>query len=210
MAGGKHAVERRCLVTGTVLPTDQLMRFVVGPGDEVVFDLKRNLPGRGVWVYATRASVEEAAVRKRFAKGFRAAVKTPSDLATQVENGLERSCLGALSMARKAGDLVIGFGKVEAALTGGRAVAILHANEAADDGVRKLAAAERRGNRSGSPVPVLRMLSSAQMNLALGETNVIHAALLDGPAGRNALERAGVLIRYRENGSHPVIPNTEG
>ena len=36
-------------------PVDELIRFVVGP-DGVVPDLKRKLPGRGLWVTAERAT----------------------------------------------------------------------------------------------------------------------------------------------------------
>ena len=41
-------------------PVDELVRFVVGPDGEVVPDVKRKLPGRGIWITATRAAVEEA------------------------------------------------------------------------------------------------------------------------------------------------------
>ena len=52
--------ERRCIVTREVLYPDQLIRFVAGPDGEVVPDLKRKLPGRGVWVTAKRDLVQQA------------------------------------------------------------------------------------------------------------------------------------------------------
>ena len=43
-------MERYCALTRTLKPVDDMIRFVVGPGDEAVPDIKRKLPGRGVWV----------------------------------------------------------------------------------------------------------------------------------------------------------------
>ncbi len=37
-----------CAVTRQVAPTDDLIRFVLSPTGEVVPDLKRKLPGRGL------------------------------------------------------------------------------------------------------------------------------------------------------------------
>ena len=55
----RGASERTCVVTRAVKPVDELIRFVTAPDGAVVADLKRRLPGRGVWVTATRAAVEE-------------------------------------------------------------------------------------------------------------------------------------------------------
>ena len=45
--------QRTCIVTRAKLPPDELLRFVLAPDGQVVPDLKRKLPGRGVWVQAT-------------------------------------------------------------------------------------------------------------------------------------------------------------
>jgi len=200
-----QAPERMCAVTRATGPTEGMLRFVVDPEGAVVVDLKRGLPGRGVWVTANRSLVAEAVRRRVFARAFKRDVAVPDDLAERVEKRLEDAALGALSMARKAGDLVTGFSRVEAALQGGKAVCLLHADDAAEDGIRKLAAAERRVRREESPVPALRVLSSKQMNLALGETNVIHAALLDGAAGRFAFGRVLVLHEFRNEEAGPGV-----
>ena len=73
--------ERRCIVTGQVLPKDRLIRFVAGPDGVVVPDLAAVLPGRGLWLLADRASVEKAVLKGHFAKAARAQVKAPPDLA---------------------------------------------------------------------------------------------------------------------------------
>ena len=79
-------------------------------------DLKRKLPGRGLWVSASRQAVAEAVRRHQFSKGFKRDVRVAATLAADTETLLVRSCVEALAMAAKAGQVVSGFAKVEAAL----------------------------------------------------------------------------------------------
>jgi predicted RNA-binding protein YlxR (DUF448 family) len=204
-AGG---LERLCVVTREVKPVADMIRFVVGPDGEVVPDLKRRLPGRGAWVTATREAMAQAVKRRAFARGFKADVRVPADLAKVVESLLERSALDALSMAHKAGCLVAGFARVESALAGQRVVALVHAADAGREGARKLAAAGRRlpGDAAGGLVMV-DAFTAAQLDLALGRPNVVHAALLAGPASDRFLARYRNLERFRTEGPGPGSDN---
>lgn len=194
-----ETTERTCIVSRAVKPAGELIRFVVAPDGTLVPDLRRKLPGRGAWVSASKALVAEAERRKLFQKQFEGKVTVEPGLAGRVEGLLVAAAIGALAMARKAGTLVAGFGKVEEALAGGRAVALIHAAEAAPDGVAKLAAAGRR--RFGADTPaVIRCFTGEQLDLAFGRTNVIHAAALAGPASDNLLARVGDLVAYRGDG----------
>ena len=112
----RSATMRMCAVTREVRPIDELIRFVVSPTGEVVPDLKRKLPGRGLWVSASRRAVAEAVRRNQFGKGFKRAVRVGPVLSETTEALLERSLVEALAMAAKAGQVVSGFGKVETAL----------------------------------------------------------------------------------------------
>lgn len=189
--------DRTCIVTRTTRQPDELIRFVAGPDGSVVPDLKRKLPGRGCWVGAERALVEKAAAKNLFARALQAPVTVPPDLAEKVESLLSASALGALGLARKAGAVALGATKVEAAVRSGGANAVLHASEASEDGVRKIAAARISTAHAGGPqVPAYKLFSEAEMSLALGATNVIHAAVLQG-AGVAALRRIEVLAAYR-------------
>jgi uncharacterized protein len=191
-----HSRERFCIATRAVRPIDELIRFVVGPDGQAVPDLKSKLPGRGVWVTATREALSDAIARKVFARGFKRDVRVPSDLPDRTGLLLERSALDALAIAGKAGFAVAGFAKVETALARDKVVALLHAVEAAPDGVRKLDAALRRAPGAGS-ITVMQRLTSAQLDLALSRPNVIHAALLAGPATDTVLARLRRLERFR-------------
>lgn len=190
--------ERLCAATGASRPAADMIRFVIGPDGAVVPDLKRRLPGRGVWVTATRQALGLAIARKAFARSFKRELRVASDLLATTEHLLERATLNALAMAHKAGRLALGFGKADAALAQSPVVALIHAADAAADGVRKLDAARRREDRGNADnIVVIKTFTAAQLDLALGRSNVIHAALLAGPESETFLARAGRLERFR-------------
>jgi uncharacterized protein len=196
----KSATMRMCAVSREVRPIDELIRFVVAPSGDVVPDLKRKLPGRGLWVAASRRMVAEAVRRHQFSRGFKRDVRAAATLPADTETLLERSCTEALAMAAKAGQVVSGYAKVEGLLEQGRAEALIHASDGAADGIRKLdAIAGQRSRNAGDSrrLPVVTALTSAQLDLALGRSNVIHAALLAGPASKTFLSRCQILVRYR-------------
>ena len=196
----RSATMRMCAVSREVRPIDELIRFVVSPEGEVVPDLKRKLPGRGLWVSASRRTVAEAVRRNQFSKGFKRDVRAAPTLPADTETLLVRSATEALAMAAKAGQVVSGFSKVEGALQQGQAEALIHASDGAADGIRKLDAIvrQRGGNHGESQeMPIVSVLTSAELDLALGRSNVIHAALLAGPASKTFLSRCQILVQYR-------------
>jgi predicted RNA-binding protein YlxR (DUF448 family) len=208
----KSATERMCVVSREVRPIDQLIRFVVAPTGEVIADLKRKLPGRGLWVTASRQAVAEAVRRHHFSRGFKRDVRVSPDLATETEALLVRGVTNALAVAAKAGQVVAGFSKVEAVLKerGSRSTvaALIHAADGASDGIRKLdALLGQRGGQDpaqetlslgeSARIPVITILTSLELDLALTRSNVIHAALLAGPASKTFLSRSQTLVRYR-------------
>ena len=123
----KSATMRMCAVTREVRPIDELIRFVVAPSGEVIPDLKRKLPGRGLWISASRQAVAEAARRNQFNKGFRRDVRVAPTLPADTESLLVRGVIDALAMAAKAGQVVSGFSKVEGVLDQRAAEALIHA-----------------------------------------------------------------------------------
>ena len=193
--GSGAGTERFCAVTRAVKPVDDMIRFVVGP-DGVVPDLKRKLPGRGVWITADRATLGEAVKRNVFARSFKREVRVAADLVQQTEQVMTRAVLDALAIAHKAGSVAAGFGKVEAALSREAVVALFHAADASQDGVGKLKGLLRQ-RPDADRIAVVREFTSAQLDLALGRLNVVHAALLAGPASDTFLARFQRLERFR-------------
>src|SRR3981189_2174998 len=116
----RSATMRMCAVSREVRPIDELIRFVVSPAGEVIPDLKRKLPGRGLWVSASHRTVAEAVRRNQFSKGFKRDVRVAPTLVADTEALLVRSAIEALAMAAKAGQVVAGFSKVQGALEQGQ------------------------------------------------------------------------------------------
>jgi uncharacterized protein len=188
--------QRFCAATGEVKSVDEMIRFVVGPGGAAVPDLKRCLPGRGIWITGTRQALQVAVSRKVFARGFRRDVRAGPDLLDVTEALLEQGALDALAICHKASRLAIGLAKADAALARDQVAGLLHAVEAAPDGTRKLAAALHR-RQDAAEIAVIAAFTSAQLDLALGRSNVVHAALLAGPESKTFLARMARLDCFR-------------
>jgi predicted RNA-binding protein YlxR (DUF448 family) len=171
--------ERRCIVKGEVMPENRLIRFVADPDGNVVPDVAAKLPGRGLWVSATRAAIATAVEKKLFARAAKAPVKADATLADRAEKALLARMIGDLGLARRSGALVMGFDNVLRALDGPKVPPnlLIEACDGSKDGKRKLYNAAHA--RELKPY-VLECLSSAELGLALGRENVIHAAVQPG------------------------------
>ena len=191
----RHEPERTCIVTREANSPAGLIRFVLGPDNQVVPDLKHKLPGRGAWVTARFDKVEEAAKRRLFSRAFKTEAKAPESLARDIERLLRDDLRQGLSLANKAGAVITGFHKVESAITDKPIVALIHAAEAAEDGRRKIAnQLRKRLGDAISSFPVIQDLSNDELDLALGRSHVIHAALVAGAGSDGFLNR---WHRYR-------------
>jgi len=170
--------ERRCIATGAILPEDKLVRFVVGPDGAIVPDLDAKLPGRGLWLSATRAAIAKAVAKNDFAKAAKAKVSVPDDLPAHVERLLVARLQSDLGLARRAGHLALGFDNVLRAMDGKVAPAVLfEAADAAADGRRKLDSAQKVRDLR---LDTITALTRAELSLALGRENVVHAAVRPG------------------------------
>lgn len=189
---------RFCAVTRVVRPRHDLIRFVAGPDNRIVADLASRLPGRGVWISCSRETVAQAVKRGAFQRSLKKTLIIPEDLADEVEHLLAHRARSALSVANKAGLIVTGFVKVERAINRGDVLAVVHAIDAAEDGKRKLdrlhAAVSESAGREGLSLAVL---DSDEMSLALGRSNVVHAAVRIGGAAAAFIAAASRLVYYR-------------
>ncbi|MGL4241149.1 MAG: RNA-binding protein [Beijerinckiaceae bacterium] len=200
---------RTCVATRTVRPVGELLRFVVGPDGVLTPDIKGKLPGRGVWVTCSRPVLDDAIGGKAFARSLKQPVETPPDLVDMVDRLLSADARQFLSIANKAGLVIAGFAKVEAALAGGKVRAVVSASDASEDGRRKLRQAARRHAGTRQPPPVATVLAGREMDLALGRENAIHAALLAGAASDAFLARCARLEQFRTGGPRGMRPDAE-
>jgi len=165
--------QRRCIVSGESLPTERLVRFVVGPEQDVVPDIRGKLGGRGIWVGAARATVESAISGKLFNRAARASVKIPDDLARNVECQLLERVQGHLSLARKAGQAIAGYEKVSAAFSNGDCALLLTASDATENAHKKLPPL--------APGMVqLDCLSGSELGFVFGRERTVHVAVANG------------------------------
>jgi len=186
---------RRCIVTGEVQSPERMVRFVAGPDDLVVPDVAQKLPGRGFWVTAQRDVVARGCERNAFSKAAKASVKCPPDLPGLVEQLLVRRCIDHLGLARRAGLAVIGFAQVEEVLRprDGRIAALVEASDSGPADRNKLVnIAFRIGG-----VAVIGCLNQAEIGLAFGRENVVHAALTTGALATRLVAEAERLGGFR-------------
>jgi predicted RNA-binding protein YlxR (DUF448 family) len=194
----RAATVRLCAVSRTQRPVEDLLRFVLGPDGTIVPDLARRLPGRGVWVEARRDILAEAVRRKVFARSLQQPVAVPAELPDQVERLMARRLAEAISLANKAGLLVAGFAKVEDMIAAGRAAVLIQAADGSADGAAKLARKfEAAVGPERAAEATVAELPGEQLDLAIGRSNVVHAAASGGGAAQRILEEARRLRRYR-------------
>jgi uncharacterized protein len=196
----REGAERTCVISGRKADRDDLIRLALGPDGAVLPDVRAKAPGRGAWIGVDRPALEEAIAKGRLAKAlsrtFKTAVQVPADLADQIERALERATLDRLGLEARAGQLVTGAEKIADAARKGTVDLLLHAQDAAADGTRRLDQALRTGlgmegsDLKGLAIPATRAI----LSMALGRENVVHLALI-APAAAARVNQA--LGRWR-------------
>lgn len=180
---------RTCIATGVEGAPETMIRFVVGPDGEVVPDLARRLPGRGMWVKAERAALERAVDKKLFSRAARAPVKASADLVDRVERLLLERVLADLGRARRAGRAVAGFVKVEQMIGRHQAGLLVVAEDADGDGLQKLRA---------TGLPLERLGDAAALGGIFGREQAVYVAIARDDAGGAFIERISVgAARWR-------------
>ncbi len=190
MAERVDASMRRCLVTREVRAPERLIRFVLDPEGRVQPDLDARLPGRGMWLSADRNVVKKAVARNLFARAARAPAGVAADLVEQVERLLARRALATLGLARRAGQVALGFEQVRLCLRSGAAAVLLAARDGAADGRRKL-------RQLAPDLPLIVAFSSTELGAALGRESLVHVAVAPGGLAQRLLQDVERLAGFR-------------
>jgi uncharacterized protein len=165
---------RRCIVTRERLAKERMIRFVIGPDRGLVPDLAERLPGRGIWLSASRDVLETARFRGAFARAARGPVTVPPDLLEMLQAALVRRIGEGLGLARRAGQAVAGFEKAREWLRDGLAGLVVQAADgSAEERGRFLSAA--RGT-----VAVHAPLSAAALGTMFGRDRAVHVVVAPG------------------------------
>jgi len=191
---GQHVPERRCVITGEVSPAERLVRLALGPDGMIAPDVHGKAPGRGAWIGVDRATLEASQAKGKLKGGLARALQDgnftiPDDLGARIEAQLARATLDRLGLESRSGTLLSGNEKIETAARKGQVRLLLHANDAGEDGRKKLAQAWRVGEddegsgREGRVLPVDR----GTLSMALGRENAVHLAIIDARAADRVL-----------------------
>ncbi len=214
---------RQCALTRISKPVSDLLRFALSPDNILVPDVDAKAPGRGVWISDNIEDVALSVKKNVFAKSLKQKIEVPSDLAQITQTRLEQRLKGALGLARKAGQLQTGATRVKSTIAGHTIIALLTATDAASDGRRKMLASLKAARFAGEEfadadegefvplkeTPHFDVLTSIQLGLALGQENVIHAALTHGAAAKSALLRVRKLTKYAAKNDEAGIEQAE-
>ena len=182
--------ERKCLATGEVQPKHGLIRFVIGPDEQVVPDITGKLPGRGMYVAADRDALDTAVKKKLFSRGAKRQVTVPDGLVDEVERQLARRVVDLIALSRKGGRAVAGYEKVKNMLALEEAQVLIQASDGSGRGKSKLST-PHFGTYIG-------WLTADELGLAFGRQTVIHGALASGGLTQRVVEEANRLRGVRE------------
>ncbi len=205
--------ERRCVLTGSTAGRDELVRLAVSPDGDVHPDALAKAPGRGAWIGVSKEELVEAIGNGRLKGALARAFKTgglnvPEDLPTRTEAALKKAVLDRLGLEMRSGRLILGSDRIANEARMGAVAALYHAEDAKEDGRRKLDQAWRVGldeegsGRTGERLP----LDREALSVALGRENVVHLALADAKSA----ERVAIPLQRLLNfmGAAPAAAET--
>jgi len=200
---GHKSKERRCVALNEVRDPKDMIRFVKAPDNHVVPDIAGKLPGRGVWVSADRGLMEKAMKTGAFARGFKSKVVVPEDLVDQVDAGLRRAVLALVSMAKKSGQIAVGFDQSIGMAREGVLGLRLEAANGSSDGrskIRTLSRAVARELELGDP-SIIGCFTKTELGVAMGRDKLVHAGIKRGKLCKRLRGEA-----ERLSGFVPLIP----
>ena len=120
-----HVPERTCVLTRRKAAKEELIRLALSPEGDVAPDVRARAPGRGAWIGVTRSELDAANAKGKLKGALQRAFKTndlsvPDNLGERTEHALRQTALDRLGMEARAGNLINGADKVEAAARRGQ------------------------------------------------------------------------------------------
>ena len=174
---GARVPLRRCIISRTRKPQNEMIRFIINKNDTMIPDLAKTLPGRGLWITCNRAFLEKAITQSLFAKVAKRSIRVDHSMISMIIANLEQRCLSLLGQIRRAGYLVIGFQDVFNALRNGQQ----DKRELNHSPTALIQASNTSGQKSlqlrntAPDLPVIDIFSDIRLGNALGKNSVEHA-----------------------------------
>lgn len=170
--GRKSVSQRRCLLSRTHDEPRHMLRFVIGPGGEVVPDLAARLPGRGMWLSANKVVLEDPQLARAFSRAARKKVAIPESFSARIKDGLAKRLLDGISLGRRAGEAVCGFQKCRERIVSGKVGVVICAADASQDEVARLLSGHRE-------LPVV-WVPGAVLAASFGRERAVYAVMAPG------------------------------
>lgn len=161
-----------CFVTKEFHKREEMIRFVISPSKEVVFDVNEKLPGAGIWLYPLKESFVQAVEKRIFYKAAKGTVKIPENLGDVVLNSLKSKMLQLLSIARKSGKLSFGFEGVKKAIETKMVFVAFESNDASKNGHDKL-------YRPTDLFPIYNCFTRQELGNVTGQDEQVHLVVTD-------------------------------
>lgn len=173
--------QRRCAVTYEIKPEKELIRFVANDVGEIFPDVSARAPGRGVWVGADSETLEKAIKNNAFAKSLKRKANPSEKLVEQTRLMLEKKCLDALILAKRSGQIILGYDQVCDALEKAKPAFIIEASDGSQSGREKVFRASKRWNK----LNVVGCFKREDLDNALSRDNSVHILFLEGKFAKN-------------------------
>ena len=161
-----------------------MIRFVLGPGREIVPDLTERLPGRGMWLSARGDVLESAISRGAFTRAARGPVVVPPGLTALLQRGLRTRTVDLLGLARRAGQAVAGWQAVREWRSANCIALLVQAKDGSP--------AERE-RLSGGITAAVMPLTAAELGQVFGRDRIVHVAVGPGRLAEAIWSEAGRL-----------------
>lgn len=194
--------ERTCIVTRKTYPVEELIRFVVSPSGEILPDIKRNLPGRGVYILARKYLINKAITSSCLVNHFAHKLNKKNmsltinpDTPDLIEKLLINKAVKSLSLGRKAGKITYGFNNCDKAIREHKVARMLHTIGTSSDSVNKISQAI-----FASKIDVKQefIFTESDLEKAFGDLNIMHVAILHGNTTKYIVKNIDKLHIYRE------------
>lgn len=178
----KELENRKCIVTGKILPKAELLRFVVLSDGQMLPDFNKKIGGKGIYLSNSKTLLTGLTLKKNpLNKILHTNVIIDSELPNMVERILSKKCLDAVNLARKAGDLILGFEKVKDIIAKGKAAFVIEATDAGEHGMQKIAAMAK-------DLEKFSLYDVATLSDALKRENTVYLVVAKSQTGSMAQE----------------------
>ncbi len=191
--------KRKCIVSGNIMNPHDMLRFVLDPDGQVLADIYGKLPARGAWITPSRVAVEKAIKTNAFERSFKTGVKVDHSLLDQIEAGLANKLLGLVGMAKRAGQLEIGFENVKSCAQNANLGARIEASDGSSDGrakIRVICKAIARELAEKPPI-LIACFTARELGKALGRDHIVHLGVVKGTMLASFIRESKKLAGFR-------------